>query len=143
MTTISVKLTGAENIQIGLNKLGAALPGLANTDVEEAMNLAKHEASGYWAGGNSYAIPELPNQGYIRTGVYARSMYVEQDGRAFRLQSEAPYSVYVGGDAQGQGQAWMHKGRWPVIADVVRKWAETLTGTIDRRIKEAAEAFGL
>lgn len=140
---ISVKLTGAGNIQIGLRKLAQALPDLANDDVENALELARHEASGWWSGGNSYAVSETSGQTYVRTGAYGRLTYVEQDGAAFRLVSEAAHSEFVGGDADGEGQAWMHVGRWPVRAVVVRRYAETLTGDIDNRIQEAAEAVGL
>lgn len=140
---ISVKITGADNIQVGLRTLARALPGIANDDVENAMELARHEASGWWGGGNSYAVPERSGQAYVRTGAYGSGTYVEQDGASFRLMGEAAHTRVVGGDADGRGQAWMHVGRWPVRAVVVRRYAETLTGDIDNRIQESAEAFGL
>lgn len=141
MTQITVKLTGADNVQVGLSTLGAALPNLVNDNVAEIMESARYEASGGWSGGNSYTVPEVYGQTYIRTGVYGRSTYVVQDGRSYRLLSEAPYAVQVGGDSTGAGQGRDFIGRWPNIAQVVTKWADTLTKKLDDVITASAEAM--
>lgn len=68
--------------------------------------------------------PELPGQRYRRTGTYRRSFRVEPVGRGYRLYSDAVqrgrrYTRYVGGAADGSGQARIHAGRWTLIRDAV------------------------
>lgn len=71
--------------------------------------------------------PELPGQKYQRTGTYFRSFRVTQSGRAFTISSRAVqnhrnYSRYVGGYADGSGQAAIHTGRWVLLRTAVQ-WA--------------------
>ena len=98
-----------------------------------------------WLGGNAYAVPE---RGYVRTGNLGRSAYIEQDGASTRIRVEAyrngvEYGKYVVGDAEGQGQAYMHAGWWMKLRDAVDAEIEDMTTEVDTAIQDSAEAIGL
>lgn len=83
---------------------------------------------------------ERPGQRYIRTGNRYRATYLQKEGRAFRLYSNPRYGSgrsadpYVVGNALGQGQAWMHVGRWALLYEVMMRAKE-------RIIQKAEEEF--
>ena len=144
MTQISVRLTGADNVQIGIRKFGAALPDVTIVEMESTLELARHEVSGWYAGGNSYAVPTRSGQKYIRTGDYGSKVQLVQQGATFRVESGSDHSVWVGGRADGGGQIaeFLQRG-WPNFKATVEKFAGTLTGKIDRSLQKSAEAAGL
>lgn len=83
--------------------------------------------------------PEIPGQKYQRTGTYFRSFRITQSGRAFTISSRAiqnrrNYSRYVGGYADGSGQASIHTGRWVLLRTAVQ-WA------MSQIVRLAGEAF--
>lgn len=64
--------------------------------------------------------PERPHQTYIRTGRLGRNWKSNKVGvLKYRITNSTPYAKYVVGNAYGQGQAWMHVGRWNVFRNVV------------------------
>jgi hypothetical protein len=63
--------------------------------------------------------PERPGQRYKRTGRLGRSWKVSTRGQSVIIENTAPYSGYVVGDGAGQRQAWMHRGRWWLMRDMV------------------------
>jgi hypothetical protein len=57
--------------------------------------------------------PERPGQRYVRTGRLGDSWTARAYGKYhITFKNAAPYARYVIGDGKGEGQAWMHKGRW-------------------------------
>lgn len=58
---------------------------------------------------------ERPGQRYVRRYRLMRGWYIQQTPRGVVIGNRMPYAGYVVGDAKGQGQAWMHKGRWWVL----------------------------
>lgn len=146
MTQITARITGDDKVAIGLKKLGDAIPALAARSIMAAMNKAKEEASAQWpvAAYAGYGVPYRPGQKYKRTGRYGSGFKVERNGpQNYTLQNRTPYAPFVGGDSEGQGQAWMHEGRWPVIRETVEKFIEPMVQQVDHDIDDAAEAFGL
>ena len=117
---LTVKLE-AGRVYKGLNKIADAIPDVGFRVVWRMMKAAMERAKTY--------PPELPNQRYIRTGTYGRSFKIAKLGNGVigaRIESDAVqrgrhYTVYVGGNAMGRGQARIHNGRWAVIADVVQQ----------------------
>lgn len=139
MTTISIRVTD-ETVRIGLRKVGQGLPDATREELDEFMQEVKKEASGGYAGGNSYAVPETGG-GYIRTGNYGRSTFVEREGLTYRLKNEAyrdgrVYGKYVGGDASGNGQVPRNQ-HWPVIAQVVERLVNSqLVKQLEQKVAE-------
>lgn len=124
----------AKRVRQSVHNIGQALPKLGKRDLRNAMQSAQYEASGDWSGDASYSVPPPPNSNYTRAGTYGASFELRSNtGVSYTLISDAVsrygahYTPYVGGGAYGSGQAEIHQGRWPIIADVVRKWIETLT----------------
>jgi hypothetical protein len=75
---------------------------------------------------------ERPGQRYVRTGArYSRTRAEYTGGQSYRFVSDPTYrgrsaDPYVLGDARGQGQAWMHRGRWKTMRAVVERVAEKI-----------------
>ena len=92
-------------VRQSLKSLGEAVPEVTSRDVREAQLSARDEARTY--------PPEI-SPTYQRTGTYYNSFQVEPtDYASWRLTSDAsqngrPYTVYVGGNAEGYGQARVH-----------------------------------
>ena len=150
MTQITLKITNLDNVQRGIRTVGKAIPGIAKRNVRRAMERAKKVASGGWSGGANYTIPLLPNQGYERTGLYGQSFQITEIGLSVRLESNAigergqDYTTYVGGNAEGEGQAAIHAGRWPLIKDAVMAEVErSLIQEIDADLTRVIQQEGL
>ena len=147
MTQVSLRVDD-ERVRLGLYRLGQTLPNVTKAAVRKGMKAVKKEASGGYSGGNSYRVPERQGQKYIRTGEYGKSFDVVEEGLTFKLKSDAVqngrrYTRYVGGYADGTGQSWFHRGRWPLIRDVVLRFAMSLTQELEAAIKRGIEAVGL
>ena len=118
---MEVRITTGKTVQV-LGDIGEAIKGFLGTGTKETLESARDEARTYPA----------PRGLYHRTQTYYNSFKVEGEGsNTYRLYSDAQqrgrhYTKHVGGDAQGKGQAGMHKGRWPVIYEVVKKHADLL-----------------
>jgi len=124
---ISARLEGDDKLRRGLNTFNRVLPGLHMAKLRKAMERAKKRAVP-WQGGGSYAVPLTDDQrrvgGYVRTGNLGKSTRVEEEGHTVTIVSDAvgkrgAYSRRVVGYADGEGQAWMHKGRWITLRQAV------------------------
>jgi hypothetical protein len=148
VTQISVDVQD-KAVRLSLEKLGRAVPGITDDEIKDGLPEVLKEAAGGYSGGASYAVPPPPGSSYVRTGNYGRSFFWEKNGFTYVIKNEAyhqgkEYGVYVGGRADGSGQAWMHAGRWPRIIDVVRKWAEEkLVAKIESKLSEFIRREGL
>jgi hypothetical protein len=63
---------------------------------------------------------------YRRTGRLGHSWVINNLPDGYTIENNAarkgrPYAAYVVGDAYGQRQAKIHRGRWPVFRDVADK----------------------
>lgn len=124
---ITARLEGNDKLRRGLNKIDKVLPGLHMPSLRKAMKRAMKRAVP-WRGGGSYDVPVTENQtngrGYQRTGNLGASTQIEEEGHSVRIVSNANgrsggYSRRVIGYADGEGQAWMHKGRWVLLRTAV------------------------
>jgi len=79
----------------------------------------------------------------VRTGAY-QAGYGEpvrlEDGYA--IQNNAPGAIYVGGDAYGNHQSRMHKGRWPLLKTATDEEIEKLPPQIRDDILQSARKRG-
>jgi hypothetical protein len=145
MTQLSIRLIGADKLQVGFNKYAQSVRTITREDAREAMRRAK-KASVSDPPGGAYSVPE---RGYIRTMNLSASTYLEEDGLSFRIQSNAvskrgqPYSKYVIGDADGYGQASVHTGYWTPLRQSVDTEVERLQKDLDEHLQDSAEALGL
>ena len=150
MTQITLTFTNLGNVQRGIRTVGQAIPGITKRNFKRAMKRAKKVASGGWSGGANYTVSLLPNQGYERTGNYGQSFKITEVGWNWRLESHAMgergqgYTTYVGGNAEGEGQAAIHAGRWPLIKDAVMAEVErSLVQEIDADLTRVIQQEGL
>ena len=63
--------------------------------------------------------PMRPGQRYKRTGDLGRGWTAGVRGKVVYIENAMPYAGYVVGNAKGQRQAWMHRGRWWVMRDMI------------------------
>lgn len=109
-----------------------AVRSLPKKVIKAEMEIARDEVREY--------PPERAGQRYIRTGKRYAATKLEAVDNGYRLVSNPRYAdgrtgnPYTIGDARGQGQAWMHKGRWVLLADAVKRATE-------RIVKRAREMF--
>ena len=116
-----MQLTIKSNVGLvrqGLQDLSGEPVKIGRRKIYEAMNRITREMEGYPS--------ERPNQTYVRTGNYGASWKVDSLDDGYRVSNNVTfkgraYAKYVGGDAYGLSQAWMHAGRWPLFRDVVEK----------------------
>ena len=53
------------------------------------------------------------------------------------------YGTYVIGDMNGQGQAWMHKGFWPLLKEVADQASETMFNDTENQMQTDIRTRGL
>lgn len=87
--------------------------------------------------------PMLPNQKYVRTGIYGRSwmIFKNKDGyllSGLAVQRGRAYEKYVAGDLEGNWQAGIHQGRWKMSQKAYEEMNENLATEIETRISTAA-----
>lgn len=150
MTTFTVRVT--QNVQLGLEKIGRAILEITDEEIEAGLAEATKEAAGGWPDGaiRGYDV-ELTRHGeknYVRTGDLGAGTTWVREGRSFRIVSNAysrrtgqAYNVGVQGDAQGSGQWGIHVRRWPLLAEVARKWGKTMVESIEKRKKSEVETM--
>ena len=140
---ITARLT--DNVTLGLKKLGAMIREITDDEIQAGLEQAEKEASGGYPGGSysGYVVPTLLRQGYVRTGRFGLSSYWIREGRSYRIGSSHEAARYIVGDGRGEGQASIHRGRWPVAYQVMLKWVEKMVENMRNRIRRGAEAVGL
>ena len=89
-----------------------------------------------------------PGQTYRRTFRFKRSWKIRRLGdTGWRISNTArfrgrAYPQFVMGDAQGRGQAWMHKRRWPVFRDEVEREFSKVPASIWKHLRPTARRAG-
>jgi hypothetical protein len=90
---------------------------------------------------------------YQRSGAYRRSWKIVRTDEGYELQGGgywirgtgmrvgAPYAVLVGGDPEGKGQYYMHRGRWPLVAEVVSDSLPNIPAEIQKDLAITARRF--
>lgn len=136
-------------VKLGIRNLATGLPSAMESEMTPLMEQAKFEASGGYQGGNSYTVPTTYGQTYQRTGNLGRSLYLERSGLTYRMINTATspagefYGVKVLGNAAGGGQGRDFMGRWPLMAQVMVKWAGIAIERMRSKIDAMVIDFGL
>lgn len=135
----------SEATQKALAAIGRRLPEIAGNVLTRLMVVARNIIRRY--------PPELPGQKYVRTQTYyyssATQAFVRGGNIAVAYRNDATqfgraYPVYVGGDANGQGQAAIHVGRWPVAREVIdREVVAEFTGEFATEAQRVIDSEGL
>jgi len=135
-------ITNAGNVKLGLRKVGQAIPRLTRRRLESWLRVVMKIAVPY-NGGTSYSVPL---RGYVRTGELGRRTRVEsgdnQTGVYGRIVSDAKHSVYVIGNALGEGQAEIHSGFWQALRDVLDNEIVSLLDQMEGDMSDAARMAG-
>lgn len=136
----TVRVDGSEVVST-TNRLLLAVETLEPKIVRPAVEAGMEYARKY--------PPLIPGQRYVRTGTYFRSFRITQSGRAFTIASNAvrngrKYSRYVGGYADGSGQATIHAGRWVLLRTAIQ-WVMSEVAQLARDAfnRAATGHFGL
>jgi hypothetical protein len=130
-----------EQVKRSTRNIGAGIPGLSQKAIGRALKRAKTAVTKY--------PPELPNQRYRRKGRYGRAWEVSQSGLSYTLQGAAidrngrDYTRYVGGYADGSGQADIHSGRWVLAADAVDNELAPLVAEVEGDLSDLARQQGM
>ena len=115
----------------------------------ERRQVSVTKSSSLYSRGNSRAVAGRKGSywasSYRRTGTLKRSWHtdvsgtgIDVQGRIYSSGAEAPYNFRVQGRsdaAPGQGQAWMHRGRWRGIDEVQSAVQATVNQMFANRIR--------
>lgn len=129
---IKVKVEG-KLVKQGLQNLSAEIPKIGRNQIYQVMVRSKKELR------KEVPRPTYPIQWdsprqkikviillryvlgmpYQRRGIYQKAFNIEKNEDGYTLVNESERAVYLSGDADGQGQSRIHRGRWPLMRDVV------------------------
>jgi hypothetical protein len=155
---ISIDVRG-ELVRQGAENLKAEIPQVGRRQIRTRMERIRRRMQAYppeRAGqsvSSSHPILGTTYKAvrYRRTGRLGRSWTIERNGdKGYILRNDARdprtgtrYPRFVVGDAYGLGQAWMHKGRWQLLRDVVDEEVATLPSAVEREIVMVARRNNL
>ncbi len=107
--TLSVS-KNAKLVRQGLHNLRAEIPKIGKARLYEAMRRIVTKMQVY--------PPKRPGQKYRRTFRFQKAWRIKASENGYVIENGMPYAKYPVGNAYGQGQAWMHVGRWQLFRDV-------------------------
>ena len=119
------ELRGVNRVRNQLRRLAARSPRIVDNEL------------GKWARKVRAALKATPypsrpaGSKYIRTGRLANSWFANREQMGvWSIQNSASYSGYVVGDAKGNKQAYMHKGRWWIGRNIIEDHVPELRRSI-------------
>lgn len=157
MTQLSIQVHG-EMVRKGLQNLADEIPKVARLPIYRAVvrirtGMRKQGAK------PTYPIPWdsvrqmkafYASKGFrggvphVRGSRYVDGWQIENIGdQGYRVINNMPGTQYVSGNAYGQFQSRIHRGRWPVFRDVADKEIKGLPEEIAKEIKTVARREGL
>jgi hypothetical protein len=162
MPWLSIQISSAQ-VERGLAQFAQGLPRAATLPIAKALALAlesvskpaphptypiqwdspRQRAAYYASGGFGRGIP------YRRSGDYGSGWQVQgnisSEGatNGYALINTNERARYVQGDAQGSGQSRIHRGRWPLVSDVVNAAIANLPDRINAELCAYAQRCGL
>lgn len=138
MPKLEIKISkNAKLVRDGLKNLDADIPKVSRLELYNTMLKIQKELQKY--------PPPPPKSKYIRTFKLRAGWTVLTKGKSptrlgYSISNKVKYATLVMGDEFRNGQAWMHKGRWPLFKDVVEKMIDKLPTELNRNINLAARA---
>lgn len=143
MSQWSVRLRDGR-IRVGLGKFREALPEIGKRVLRRLLQRVIRAVTRYPA--------ERPRQRYQRTGLYGRSFKLETRhigaSAGYTIKSDAVqkgrhYTRYVGGNSAGEGQAWMHQGRWANVREELDAELEHVYAEMDADVATTLRQYGI
>lgn len=141
MPQITITVHNGEVVRRGLENLRADVPRISRLRIYEHMQNIIRRMKIY--------PPAPPASSYVRTYTLRRSWKLSQAGAlGYRIEADPVqrgrhYGKYVVGNAYGQEQAWMHKGRWNLFRKVADEEIKKMPKSIQDDIGLAIRARGL
>lgn len=157
---ISVQVE-SKQVSQNLERIGPAIDGVVNADIEQSLENARYDLQqpgkpinypvqwdsekqrrAYFAtDGFGAGIP------YQRTGAYNAGWEISKTGyglaREFVLRNIKTYWRFVGGGDRGQEQSRIHRGRWEVAAQTVRRHVEAMLVNVKQGVSDAIHGQGI
>ena len=137
MLRVTVIEKGLQRVRKGLENLRAEIPKVAKSRLRAASEEIVRRMQKY---------PGLrAKQKYIRTHLFQRAWKIADTKTGYKVTNTArrgrvEYPEYVVGTLTNPGrQAWMHKGRWPVFAEVVTFVVEHLPKSVREHLQTAVK----
>lgn len=155
---LNFKIENAEIVRRGLQNLSAEIPKVGRQQLRTFADRVVRRMQAYPpepAGQSiSQSHPVLgtvytPARGrYRRTGKLGASWKITAKSDGYEISNNAErrgvrYTIFVVGGARGQGQAWMHKGRWQVFRKVFDEELKRVPPEIEKFIGVVARRNGL
>lgn len=157
MTQLSLKVDNAQIVRQGLQNLDAEIPQVGRLPIyrtaqaiQQAMKKrgakpthpinwvsARQRKAFFASDGFRGGIP------HKRSDHYINSWKVERIGdMGYRVINQSEDASFVGGNAYGQGQSPIHRGRWPLFRDTADKETIKLPDAIRKEISVVARRNG-
>ncbi|MEA1998244.1 MAG: hypothetical protein U9N61_02810 [Euryarchaeota archaeon] len=137
---LTFRAKDAKIVRQGLQNLDKETPAIGRKQIRDTLNTIIKRMKVY--------PPEPFGSTYERTFKLKRNWKIKRLGNTgYRILNRArfkgkSYVKYVVGGATGEGQAWMHKGRWVVFRDIVDKHFEKLPDKVDKSVRRIMRKSG-
>lgn len=131
----------AELVRQGLQDLAADIPKVGRLGIFRTAQRIQKRLRIY--------PPERPDQTYARTFTLKDSVEIESLPTGYHILVDpispegVAYGEYVLGDYNGQGQAWMHVGRWVPFANVALEEIYELPDDVVDELKLSGSQHGI
>jgi len=149
---LKVRTTGATLVRQGLEDFTREVPLIGRKRIYDMMREAKSILSTpgspisypvQWDSEKQriYVIAMLRDRNnlpYQRTGNLPDAWKIERDGEGYTMYNSQPAAVYVYGNYEGARQSRIHRGRHPVMQEVL----ETRIQGLPSEIEEAITYYG-
>jgi hypothetical protein len=131
MADFNLTVNGADTLTRKFNRIARESPGTFD------------KAVGKWAKRTANQLIKKPYPATRPGQTYKRTRRLRRGWRSQRVNSmeysifnQTPYATFVVGDSQGQGQAWMHRGRWWLGATEIANRTPDLVATLEKEIRK-------
>lgn len=142
---MTLELTSRFNVEL-IDDLSAYFASLGQ-EIQDVAEEVGREIQPEFEGDIKFYPAELPNQRYVRTGRLRNESSVTFDastkGLTFRVESGAPYDVYVRGTLNQRSRreatsriARIHEGRWVPLWDITQFWQDAVRERFIDRFKQ-------
>jgi len=138
---LSIKIVNADVVRQGLEDLHDEIPKIGRLQIYRTVQAVIRRMKVY--------PPPPAGSRYVRTYRLRNAWKIEPKENGYAVSADPvspkgrPYGRYVVGFARGDGQAWMHKGRWNLLRDVMEDEVKKLPNEIEKNISMVARAKGL
>ena len=152
MTRISIRTNNLKVVRQGLENFAGDVPTVGRRRLRTVTERIKRRLQEYPGerSGQSVRVAHgtlgtiIKAVRYRRTGNYGRGWVISNRQDGYEIRNDVRnkrgrrYARYVGGDAQGKGQAWMHKGRWGLFRTIVNEETARLPQEVSNDLSIAA-----